>query len=57
MVKVDPLQMGGILNVILNALQAMEEKGSLSIKEKINNYVTIIFTIRSGIKAEDQKAF
>ena len=58
MVKADPLQMGGIfVNVILNALQAMEEKGSLLIKvEKINNYVTIIFTdTGAGIKAEDQK--
>ena len=58
MVKADPLQMGGIfVNLILNALQAMEEKGSLLIKvEKINNYVTIIFTdTGAGIKAEDQK--
>ena len=58
MVKADPLQMGGIfVNVILNAIQAMEEKGSLLIKvEKINNYVTIIFTdTGAGIKAEDQK--
>ena len=58
MVKADPLQMGGIfVNLILNAIQAMEEKGSLLIKvEKINNYVTIIFTdTGAGIKAEDQK--
>ena len=58
MVNADPLQMGGIfVNLILNALQAMEEKGSLLIKvEKINSYVTIIFTDTGvGIKEEDQK--
>ena len=58
MVKADPLQVGGIfVNIILNAIQAMEEKGSLLIKvEKINNYVTIIFTdTGAGIKEEDQK--
>ncbi|MEK6564678.1 MAG: ATP-binding protein [Candidatus Omnitrophota bacterium] len=57
-VEVDPLQMGGIfVNIILNAIQAMDDNGSLLIKvEKINNYATIIFTdTGAGIKEEDQK--
>lgn len=58
MVNVDPLQMGGVfVNIILNAVQAMGEKGRLLIKvEKINNYVNIIFTDTGpGIKDEDLK--
>jgi len=57
-VLADPLQIGGIfVNIILNAIQAMEDSGSLLIKvEKINNYATIIFTdTGAGIKEEDQK--
>lgn len=53
----DPLQLGGVfVNIILNAIQAMEEKGRLQIRlTKENNYATIVFgDTGRGIKEEDK---
>lgn len=53
----DPLQLGGVfVNIILNAVQAMGEKGRLQIiLTKENNYATIIFKdTGKGIREEDR---
>lgn len=53
----DPLQIDGVfVNIILNALQAMREKGELRISlQKEGNYAAIIFKDTGpGIKEEDR---
>lgn len=53
----DPLQLDGVfVNIILNALQAMREKGKLHISlQKEGNYAAIIFQDTGpGIKEEDR---
>lgn len=56
--EVDSLQLGSVFfNIILNALQAMGEEGTLHIEgAKANNYVMLIFKdTGGGIKKEDKK--
>ena len=58
LLTIDPLQLGGIfVNIILNAIQAMGQRGVLNIEgTKSDNYVTIIFRDSGeGIKDEDKK--
>lgn len=53
----DPLQLDGVfVNIILNALQAMREKGELHISlQKEGNYAAIVFQDTGpGIKEEDR---
>lgn len=57
-IQADPVQLGGVfVNMLLNAVQAMEESGKLLISvEKKDNYVNIIFKDSGcGIKEEDRK--
>ena len=58
LLELDPLQLSSVfVNIILNAIQAMGEKGKLLIKvTKVNNYANIIFSdTGKGIKEEDKK--
>ena len=57
-IEIDPLQLGGVFfNIILNAVQAMGDKGALHIEgTKADNYVILAFKDTGvGIKEEDKK--
>lgn len=57
-IEVDPLQLGGVFfNIILNAVQAMGDKGALCIEgTKADNHVILTFKdTGGGIKEEDKK--
>lgn len=58
LLEIDPVQISEVfVNIILNAIQAMGEKGKLLIQAaKINNYVTIVFKDTGGGIKEENRA-